>query len=169
MAELSQAPAAAILNLRGAPGDEAFMAAAAAELGVRPPIAPNRFDGAGELTLAWLGPDEWLIVAGPEDAGDLAARLEAALSTTTHALTDVSGAYAVFRISGPTARDALAAGCSLDLHPRAFAPGQCAQTLLARAGVLILQRDAAPTYDLLVRRSFSTYLADWFRAATGAA
>ena len=28
-------------------------------------------------------------------------------------------------------------GCSLDLHPRSFRPGQCAQTLLARGGIIL--------------------------------
>jgi sarcosine oxidase subunit gamma len=57
-------------------------------------------------------------------------------------------------------RDLLAAGCSLDLHPRAFAPDRCAQTLLARAQVILEQR-GEDAFRLHVRGSFAVYLASW--------
>lgn len=56
------------------------------------------------------------------------------------------------------AREALAKVCSLDLHPRRFGPGRCAQTLLARCGAILHQLDDAPSYDLLPRRSYAEYL-----------
>ena len=46
----------------------------------------------------------------------------------------------------------LAKGCRLDLHPRAFTPGMCAQTVIAQIGVLLHQCDEVPTYDLYVLR-----------------
>ena len=55
----------------------------------------------------------------------------------------------------------LAKGCALDLHPRAFVPGRCAQTLLARAQVILEQLDDEPAYRLLVRGSFAGYVATW--------
>jgi sarcosine oxidase subunit gamma len=63
----------------------------------------------------------------------------------------------------------LAKGCPLDLHPRAFATGNCAQSLLAKASVLIhLPNDDAqrgPTFDLYVARSFAHYLFAWLEDA----
>jgi sarcosine oxidase, subunit gamma len=50
--------------------------------------------------------------------------------------------------------------CALDLHPRVFGPGQCAQTLLGRTQAVLWQIDTEPTYRLLVRCSFAAYLAD---------
>ena len=60
----------------------------------------------------------------------------------------------------PAARDVLATCCSLDLHPRVFGPGQCVQTLIQKAGVLIEAR-GDDDYLLLVRPSFAAYVAEW--------
>jgi hypothetical protein len=49
---------------------------------------------------------------------------------------------------------------SLDFHPRAFGSGQCAQTLIHKAGVLVEQR-GDDRYLLLVRPSFAAYVAEW--------
>ena len=57
----------------------------------------------------------------------------------------------------------LAQGCSLDLDR--FEPGRCAQTLLARAQV-ILYRPDADTFRILVRPSFAAYLRAWLGDAT---
>ena len=58
----------------------------------------------------------------------------------------------------------LARGCALDLHPSVFPPGRCAQTLVARAQV-ILYRPDEHTFRLLVRPSFADYLRAWLRDA----
>jgi len=63
------------------------------------------------------------------------------------------------------ARGVLAQGCPLDLHPRAFRAGACAQSLLAGIDVLLHQRDDAPSYDLQVRWSHAAYLWAWLAAA----
>ncbi len=52
-------------------------------------------------------------------------------------------------------------GVSLDLHPRAFRVGQCAQTGLSRANVLLHLTDDAPTFEVYVLKSFSDYLWRW--------
>ncbi len=62
----------------------------------------------------------------------------------------------------PDARDLLAKGCSLDLHPTVFRKGTAAQTMLGLAGVvLIALDDAGADYRILVRSTFARYLADW--------
>jgi sarcosine oxidase, subunit gamma len=69
------------------------------------------------------------------------------------------------RVAGPSARDVLAKGTPLDLHPRAFPPGRCAGTLLAKASVLIhlLDDDAerGASFDVYVARSFAHYVWTW--------
>ena len=71
----------------------------------------------------------------------------------------------MIRVTGPRARDLLAKGCPLDLHPSLFAKGACAQTVMAKAGVLIHAVDDGPTYDLYVLRSFAEYLWRWLEDA----
>jgi sarcosine oxidase subunit gamma len=114
----------------------------------------------------WLGPDEWLVVADAEPAA-LAGRLARALASRHAAVIDVSASRAVIALSGPQARTVLAKGCGLDLHERSFAPARCAQTLLARAPVIIHQVAAMPAYRVFVRASFAAYLAEWLLDAAG--
>jgi sarcosine oxidase subunit gamma len=66
------------------------------------------------------------------------------------------------RLTGPRARDVLAKGCSIDLHPRVFRRESSAQTTLGQAGIVLLAlSDGGDDYLMLVRSSFAGYLADW--------
>ena len=109
-----------------------------------------------------LGPDEWLLI-GPEGSAESTMdTLRSALGEEHGAVVDVSANRTILELSGPHARDLLGTGCALDLHPRSFGAGRCAQTLLARAAVILVCRDVAvPTYWLVVRSSFARYVADW--------
>jgi sarcosine oxidase subunit gamma len=71
----------------------------------------------------------------------------------------------VIRVAGPRARDLMAKGCRLDLHPRVARPGFCAQTQIAQIGVLILQVDDAPTYDLVLFAGFAEAFWHWLTEA----
>ena len=104
--------------------------------GVPLPLQPNRVASMRLVRTLWLGPDEWLVTAPEGVAPDLMGRL-------------------------PRARALLEKGCGLDLHPRAFGPGSCAQTLFAKLPVILDQLSAAPSYRLFVRRSAARWLAEW--------
>jgi sarcosine oxidase subunit gamma len=130
-------------------------------LGAPLPVEPNTVGTAGGRAILWLGPDEWLVLGPDGDAPAIEARLRAALGDTHASVVDVSANRTTLELAGPRARDVLEKGCPLDLHPRAFAPGRCAQTVLARANVVLHQVDDAPTYRILVRPLFAEYLAEW--------
>ncbi len=164
-AVLTERPPGGQLNLRGDPARPGFLDGARRALGFGLPLDPNTTAGAGDLSALWLGPDEWLVLAPDDRAEEVAERLRTALQEEFAAVTDVSAGSGVIRLTGPWVRDVLAAGCTLDLHPRAFQVGRCAQTILARAMVTIVQVDDAPTFDLFVRRSFADYLARWLEDA----
>lgn len=123
------------------------------------PSAPNTWTRDGDREWLWLGPDEWLVVA--EDA-DLVPQLEDALADTHHSVVDVSASRVVFELRGDHRLELLERGCGLDLHPRSWRPGDCAQTLLARVPVILQERDAVT--HVLVRTSFAGYLVGWLRA-----
>ena len=97
------------------------------------PRDPEHHLAAGGGSALWLGPDEWLVTGAPGSAAAIEAELAAALAGTHHAVVDVSANRAVLDLGGPGGTDLLSTGCSLDLHPRAWGPGRCAQTLFARA------------------------------------
>lgn len=151
------------IDLRGDPADRAFMTAVGRVLDVLLPTEPCTSAAKGEIAALWLGPDQWLLTCPRVDAGSLITTLGEALSGVHAAVTDTSDGRVAFRIAGPSARAVLAKGCPLDLHPRAFASGSAAQSLLAKAAVLIhlVEDHPSPTFDVYVARSFAHYLWLW--------
>lgn len=146
-----------LVNVRGEPSDAAFVEAVAAVAGLRLPAEPNTVARGERYDALWLGPDEWLLRSvEPAPAGGLHARLSSALAGADAAAVDVGSGYSVLEISGAQAREALARGCPLDLHPRVFKTGQCAQSHFFKTAIVL-----APTgderMDLVVRRSFADY------------
>lgn len=163
---ISERPFLGHLNLRGDPEDAGFMSAVESVLGFGLPTAPNTVAANGDLLALWLGPDEWHVVTPPAAQTPLLDSLEDSLNGMHFAVTDVTGGQTVITVSGPRAGDILAKGCPLDLHPSVFKPDDCAQTLLAKANVLIrCVADSPPAFELIVRRSFAEYTALWLNDA----
>ena len=153
------------INLRGNVDDVTFAAAAEQVLGVALPTEPNTTVEAGAAVLHWLGPDEWLVLTAPEREQAIYTGLIALQAEHHMAVTVISGGQTVVRLAGDGARDVLAKGSTLDLHPRVFKPGMCAQSTLGKAPITIRQVDEVPSYDIVVRRSFADYLWLWLLSA----
>jgi len=163
---LEELPAGAHINIRGPQHDSIFLQAIGSAIGGSLPLKPNTVEMLVRGAIYWLGPDEWLLVEDSVDTEALLLRIEQCCSAIPHfGATDVSGNRARFQLRGPSAREVLMKGCSLDLDPRAFQAGQCAQVALARAGVILHQVDAIPTYRIFPRRSFAEYVWMWLRDA----
>jgi sarcosine oxidase, subunit gamma len=126
---------------------------------------------AGQVrSVLWLGPAEWLVIGPDGDTVNLVSLLVEAVADGPGSVVDVSANRDTIVVSGPNARDLLEKGCTLDLHPRAFGAGRCAQTTFARAHLLIWQTGdeggaSGAVYRLLVRGSFADYVADWLTDA----
>lgn len=162
---LRERPFLGCINLRGDPQDARFTDAVQGVLGLALPIETNTVVDSGDLTVFWLAPTEWFIRTAADAERDLIDRLEKALAGQHIATNDVTGNFTTVELSGPHARDVLEKGCTLDLHPRAFAPGQCAQTLLSHAGILIRPTPDEQGFELVVRRSFADYTFVWVEDA----
>jgi sarcosine oxidase subunit gamma len=117
----------------------------------------NRAEGSDEARSLRLGPDDYLLVLPDGRKAAAVERLAQALAERHHALVDVSARLVALELAGPAVRDALAAACPLDLHPRAFGPGQATRTLFGKAEV-ILDCLAPLRLRLLVNRSFLPYV-----------
>ena len=160
------------VSLRADPADAALLARIGEALAAVPPTTPNTVTVAadGEAHVLWLGPDEWLVVAREgapsEFAAEVAAALREAAAGAFLTTVDVSANRVGIEIAGPDALELLAAGCALDLE-RALPVGACAQTLLARATIVLwhVADDPEPRYRVLVRPSFVRYLVAWLRDA----
>lgn len=151
------------LNIRLDPRNGTTAEAVGRVLGQSLPLAANTFTG-GEHRVYWLGPDEWLVETGARRAAGLAGKLAVALADHHATVNDVSGSHTALRVIGADARTVLATGCTLDLHPRKFVPGQCARTGLGKASVLLAVDDSA-SCTILVARSFADYLCRWLAHA----
>lgn len=156
-----------LLNLRGKADDAEFIQAATAVLGVQLPLSANTTTAAGDTSVFWLGPDEWLVRTAAA-SHTIAGSLQKALADVHAAVVDVSDYFTVIRIAGAAAREALAAACPLDLHPQKFLPGSCAQSHYGQAAVLLHLVDEAPTFDIQTRWSYADYVWEYLRAAGGA-
>jgi sarcosine oxidase, subunit gamma len=157
---ISPQPDTSMIDLRVNPGGPAA-AVVADHLGVDLPTTPSTWVETDEVRVIWLGPDEWLVTSPLRTPGELEAGLRDAVAGDG-AVVDVSGQRVPVRLTGEHARDLLAAGCSIDLHPRVFGRGAAAQTLLGLTTVVLLALDDTGTsYDILVRSSFAQYLAEW--------
>ncbi len=161
--QITEHPFLAQANLRADPAGEA-PAAVAARFGVRLPVTPNRRATASSgLDAIWLGPDEWLLT-GAGDGAEWASSLEAVVRPHGGTVVDVTAHRTVLEIRGPRAAEILAAGTSIDLHPRVFAASHVAQAPLARVDV-ILCRLGKDAWRVFVRTSFARYLMEWFTVA----
>lgn len=158
---IAELPFLTQIVLRGDAGDAGFQAAIRSVTGCEVPVTANTVAAVADCSALWLGPDEWLIIGPAAEERRLADGIRAALGPRHASMVDVSASRAVIELGGVKAREVLMKGCGLDLHPRAFGPGQCAQTILARAQIILWQSEAAPRYRILVRNSFAPYLAAW--------
>jgi sarcosine oxidase subunit gamma len=149
------------LELRLEPGSAASPRIAAA-LGAAIPTAPCTSTRSGDLSVLWLGPDQWLLVGPPGRQDALGDLIRTAAGDEFVAVTDVSAQRVALWLSGPLVPDLLARGCAIDLHPSVSPIGTCVQTLLAQTGVTIVVEQAGATAVLiLIRPSFVDYLVAW--------
>ncbi|MGA4845266.1 sarcosine oxidase subunit gamma [Streptomyces sp. G5(2025)] len=148
------------LTLRAQPGSPA---AQAVEAVLDTPLpGPVSAELSGDVTVLWMGPDEWLLVAPDGARHDLLARLRWAVGEEFATVTDVSAQRTTLALSGPLVRTVLAQGCAIDLDARVTPVGSSLNTLLAQAPVtLVVRGEAACRVWLLVRSSFAPYLAAW--------
>ena len=153
------------INLRGKADNTKFLAAVLKVLGCEPPTEANTVVDAGDHRIYWLGPDEWLVVTPTGQQGQVMAKLLEALDGVFCSVVDNSSGLTMIHITGDRAAELLACDCPLDLHPRAFKPGQCAQTRLARAGMTLSPLADGQGFEVIIRRSFADYLLLWLQDA----
>lgn len=149
------------VNLRGSPRSQPFNRACQNLLGYSLPRKANTCAANGDSAAFWLGPEEWLVMTPPDGAGPLVDGLDAALEGRFHAANDISAGHTVIALSGPAAPDVLCRGCGIDVYPKIFQVGHCAQTAFAKTSLLLCKWDEAPSFELVIRRSFAEYLWLW--------
>ena len=132
---------------------EALRAAAHAAFALELPQRPHLARG-DLVSLLWAGRDAWTAFAGKLEPVDLEAQLRAAFGDTC-SLVDQSDSRSSVELSGGQARTMLSRLVPVDLHPRAFAVGATALTLIGTINGQVTLLDAAPTFELTVSRAYA--------------
>ncbi len=147
-------------------GDATAAGKAGGAFGASLPMAPLGANAVGTRAALWQGPDEWLLLARPEDAAPEAAdalarklfgEIATALGDTPHSLVDVSERNVALLVEGAGAADLLNAHVFLDLSPEAFPVGTATRTLFTKAEIT-LWRLGGETFAIEAWRSFAPYV-----------
>ena len=103
----------------------------------------------------------------------LAEKLTAAIAKEDAAAVALGNSYMGLRIAGRNARDLLARGLPIDLHPRAFPPGSFARSAMHHINVLIYRpagrggdssaNSEGDVFEIYIPRSFADSFCYWLR------
>ena len=118
----------------------------------------------GENGLAWMSPDELLVMCSYAQANDHVARMSEALSGKHALVANVSDARAVFEVKGPHAREVIAKLAPVDLTPEGFTPGMFRRSRMAQVPAAFWMRDAE-TFQIICFRSVAQYMFDLLKIA----
>lgn len=148
VALMPAAPATRV-SLRADPSGATALSKA---LGLELPLLPKTSarNDRGRL-VAWLGPDEWLII---DEAGDPMADL--AKAKVLLSAVDISHRNTAILVSGKGARGTLEAGCPQNLGAAVFPVGAASRTVMGKIEVVII-RTGETEFRVECWRSFSDY------------
>ena len=159
--------AVGMVTLRGDLADATLAAAlaAAVEAATGCPLPDTRRIAVSERgAVAWMSPDELMLFTGPAEGPATVAALDAALAGAHHLAVDVSDARTVFRLEGPGAREVLAKGAPVDLHPASFGPGDFRRSRLGQVAAAFWM-PAPEVIELMCFRSVAHFVAAWLEQA----
>jgi len=116
----------------------------------------------GDRGAAWMSPDE-LLLLGPYGHAEAGVAAAGKALGKAHALAvNVSDARAVFRLTGPGAREVLAKLAPVDMA--GFAPGEIRRTRLAQVPVAFWI-SGPEEFTVVAFRSVATYVFDLLKTA----
>ena len=160
-ASITEAAPHGMITIRGDMASEPFRDAVANSAQVPVP-SKTMLRQAGDRTLAWMSPDELLLLCPYADVAGSIAALQAALSNSHHLISDVSDARAMFTVTGVDAYEVLAKLTPADISPDRFAPGVLRRTRLAQVPAAIWMQDET-SFRVICFRSVAQYVFDLLR------
>lgn len=156
LVELAEDGPRGMITLRGDLSLPALALTLQHETGAALPKQRQVTRGAGGA-LAWMSPDELLIMTDHARTPTMISTIDAALAGVFVTLADVSDARAVFTVTGPEACDVLAKICPVDFAT--FQPHEIRRTRAAQIAAALI-RDGAEEFTLICFRSVARYMAD---------
>ncbi|MEM8980242.1 MAG: sarcosine oxidase subunit gamma family protein [Pseudomonadota bacterium] len=113
----------------------------------------------GAFSMAWMSPDEALILTPHAEADAALAKLAKALDGSHHLLANVSDARAFFQLEGPQVLNVLAKLTPVDLRANHFKTGQVRRTHVSQVAAAFWMSET-DTIDLICFRSVADYMWD---------
>ncbi|BDM25224.1 MULTISPECIES: sarcosine oxidase subunit gamma [unclassified Pseudomonas] len=152
------------LTIRGDGHNPEFAAGVHKALGLELPVALTVVANS-EMSLQWMGPDEWLLIVPGGQEVAVEQKLRAALEGQHIQVVNVSGGQSLLELRGPNVREVLMKSTSYDVHPNNFPVGKAVGTVFAKSQ-LVIRRTAEDTWELVIRRSFADYWWLWLQDAS---
>lgn len=147
-----------MITLRGDLSSPAVAKAVTSVTGAKVP-SQRCIDTGKTGAVAWMSPDELLLLCPYADVAQAVGNAQAALDGAHALVTDVSDARAIFEVSGPYARDVLAKLAPVDLAKGRFEPGEMRRTRLAQVAAA-LWMPTEDTVRVICFRSVAVYAFD---------
>ena len=158
IAEISELPPRGMITLRG-DLSAGFMRKAATKAADAPFPEMRGITGDGLRGLAWMSPDELLVLCAHSDVPDTMAKLQKGLKGRHALAVNVSDARAVFELKGPNARDVLAKLAPVDLSSDAFTLGMFRRSRLAQVPAAFWMPEES-CFHIVCFRSVAQYVFD---------
>ena len=155
-----------MITLRGDLSDKKLRAIAKSLTGQAFP-EPRTASSDGDTGLAWMSPDEVLVMVPYDSVADALAQIAKALKGTHHLAVNVSDARTVMRVEGPYAREVLAKLAPVDLHPASLTPGDFRRSRLGQVAAAFWM-DAEAAFTVICFRSVGEYAFGLLKAAAEA-
>lgn len=157
MAQVMRVNARGMITLRGDLTSTLMKKSIKTVTGLGMPTS-GQFLGNGTSGVAWMSPDELLLVVPYADVAKFVAQIDSTMKDQHYLAADVSDARAVFSVSGTNARDVLARVCPVDLHPGSFCIGQFRRTRMAQVAAAFWMHDTG--FDVVCFQSVGDYVQD---------
>jgi sarcosine oxidase subunit gamma len=157
LAQVMRVTARGMITLRGDLKSTLMKKSVKAVTGQGMPTS-GQFLGNETSGVAWMSPDELLLVVPYADVAKSVTQIDDTLNGNHYLVADVSDARAVFSVLGTNARDVLARVCPVDLHSSSFYAGQFRRTRMAQVAVAFWLHDTG--FDVVCFQSVGDYAQD---------
>jgi len=161
IADVTEQGLVGMITLRGDFASAGFKAAVEAVSGCAMPEVRKISEG-GDNRLAWMSPDELLLVTDHGSAEAVVAELSEKFGSEHALAVNVSDARAVFRISGSSCREVVAKVAPVDMSD--FAQGDFRRTRFAQVPAAFWM-SGAESFDVVCFRSVAQYMFDLLSVA----
>ena len=161
--EITEAGLRGMITLRGDLSLVQLKSAVSAAVGLDIP-AQRKVNHGPKGGVAWMSPDELLLLVDYDKADAVTAEITAAMAGEHHMAVNVSDARAVFLIKGQGAREVLAKGAPVDLSPEVFGVGDLRRSRIGQLAAAFWMTDDE-TFELVCFRSVGAFMFDWLSTA----